>query len=130
MLARLEQQIPGTIALVMSDPDAEVVLDPTAGKQMPDLVGRRVTLDVVADARGVDLRMLSDSLVERAKKIDAAVGVVFPTVLAVENDAHQRRPLTGVAPCGSTDRFQLADEVVGSMLRLETLVVKADLVAH
>ena len=78
----------------------------------------------------MDLRMLGDSLVERAEKIDAAVGIVFPAVFAVEYDAHQRRPMAGVAARGAADGFQLADKIVGRVLRLVALVMEADLVAH
>ena len=61
--------------------------------------------------------MLDDAAIKRAEEIDAAVGIVFPAVFAVENDAHQRRPLAGVGGRGAADRFQLAHEIVDRVLR-------------
>ncbi len=74
--------------------------------------------------------MLGDPFVERAEEINAAVRIVFPAVLAVEDNAHQRRPVAGIAAGCSADGLQLADEIVGRVLRLVALVVEADLVAH
>ena len=74
--------------------------------------------------------MLHHPAIDAAEEIDAGVGIVFPAVLAVENDAHQRGPVAGVAAGGVADGLQLADEIVHRLLRRVALVVEADLVAH
>ena len=56
--ARLEQQVPGPVALGMADPDAEIVADPTAGEQVADLVGgRMLARDSRCTRTGLILRM-------------------------------------------------------------------------
>ena len=74
--------------------------------------------------------MVREAAVQASQEVDAAVVIVFPAVLAVENDAHQRGAMAGVAARRVADPLQLADEVVHRMLGHEALVVEPDHVAH
>ena len=71
-----------------------------------------------------------DAAIHAPQKVDARVGIVFPAVLAVEDDANQRGPVAGVAAGGVADGLELADEVAHGVLGRVALVVEADLVAH
>ena len=53
MFARVVQQIPGRAVFVVSDPDGEVVRDPTAGEQAVDAVGRGMFAKMIADAKAL-----------------------------------------------------------------------------
>src|SRR5262245_43806252 len=97
VLPRLVHQIPRAIALVMADPDAEVVLDPTAREEMSDLVGRGMWVQIISDARRAELWVAGDACIQLPQELDAATGVVLPAVFAVEHDADQGRPMAGVA---------------------------------
>ena len=130
MLPGLVQRVPGAVALGMSDPDAEIVPDPTAGEKVAEFVGGRVVVQIIADPHRLDLRMSHHAAVNVAEEIDPGVGIVFPAVLAVEDDADQRRPMAGVAAGRAADGFQLADEIIDRLLRRIALIVEADLVAH
>ena len=74
--------------------------------------------------------MLRHAAIHAPQKLDARVRIIFPAILAVEDDAHQRGPVSGVAARGVADRLELADEVVHRVLGYKTLVVETDLVAH
>ena len=76
---------------------------------------------------GLDARIARHALVERAEERDAAVGVVFPAVLAVEDDRDERRR---VVPAGVADGVQLAQEVGRGDRPGTALVVEPDLVRH
>ncbi len=74
--------------------------------------------------------MLHDAAIEAAKELDAGVGIVFPAVFAVENDAHQGGPAAGVALGGGADGLDAADKIGHRLFRRVAIVVEADLVAH
>ena len=90
-------------------------------------VVRRMLAEELADRHRPDPRVADRALVERAEERDAAVGVVFPAVLAVEDDRDERRR---VVPAGVADGVQLAQEIVGGGRAGAALVVEADLVGH
>ena len=120
----------GAVAFGMADPDTEVVLDPTAGEEVRQFVGGRMLFQVVANSDGRDIGVTCHPTIERLEEIDAAARIVFPAVLAIENDAHQGGAVSRVAAGCMGDRLHLGQEIVHGMLGLITLVMEADLVAH
>ena len=126
-LAGRVQGVPGAVVLVVADPDGEVVADPAPGEEARQGVGRRVLAEELPDRHGRDALVARGVLVEGAEERDAAVGEVFPAVLAVEDDGHESR---GVVPAGVADGVQLAEEVGGGDLAGAALVVEADLVGE
>src|SRR5262249_15798688 len=83
------QGVPGGVVLLLGDPDGEVVPDPATGEQPREGVPGRVLFQEVAALHRADLGALAAALVEGAQEDHAAVGVVLPAVLAVEDDADQ-----------------------------------------
>src|SRR5580704_9852822 len=96
---------------MVADPDREVVGDPTSGKQAADAVGGRLALEIIADALGPDLGILNAIAIKRAKEPHAAVRVLLPTVLAIENHRNKRAAPGVVRLDGPADRQELADHV-------------------
>ena len=87
-------------------------------------------MQVIADADRFDLGKRVDTRRYRLReKIDAAVGIIFPAIFTVENDADQRRSAPRW-PCGVADGLDLAEEVVDRLIGLVALIMKADLIAH
>ena len=76
---------------------------------------------------GPDARIAGHALIERAEEGDAAVGVILPAVLAVEDHRDERRR---VVPAGVADRVQLAQEIARGGRPGTALVVEPDLVRH
>ena len=97
---------------------------------MIELVGGRMLLDVVAYADRLDVGMSGDPAVERAEEIDTGIGIVFPAILPVENEAQECRSMAGVAAGGLPHRFHLGEEVIDGVVRLVALILESDLVAH
>src|SRR3972149_6539208 len=69
-----KEEIPGPVAFRMPDPEAEVVLDPTAGKQVAELVAGRIAGEVIADADRLDARVLQDAAGQPPPEHDAGHG--------------------------------------------------------
>ena len=111
----------------MADPDREIVADPASREQPGEGVGRRVLFEKLAHRDRPRCGALRDPLVQRAQKRDAAVGIVFPAILAVQDHRDERSP--GFAG-RLADRAQLAHEVAGGHRPGAPLIVKADLVRH
>ena len=119
--------VPAPIVFRMTDPDCEVVADPASREQPRQGVLRRVPADELAGLHRLDARITRHALVERAQKRHTAVGIVFPAVLAVQNDRDER---CRVVPAGVANGVQLAQEICRGVRPGTALVVKADLVRH
>ena len=127
VLAGAVQRVPGGVVLFVADPDGEVVVDPAAGEQPRQRVAWRVLAQEFADRDGPHARRRRAALVQLAQELHAAAGVVFPAVLAVQDDADQGR-------LGAVDRLadvvQVPHEILGRGHRLAALVVEADGIAE
>src|SRR5205823_3443797 len=104
------QGIPAAVVLGMSDPDGEIVADPAPGVEPLQRALRRMLAEEFADADRPDPRVADRPLVDRAEERDAAVRIILPTVLAVEDDRDNGRR---VVPAGLADGQHLAEEVGG-----------------
>ena len=98
--SRVVQQVPGGAVLVVADPDGEVVRDPTPGEEPRRSCRWR---DARRDARTSAPAGCSVSCVRPryscAQERHAAVGIVLPAVLAVEDD---RAPAPAVPALAAT----------------------------
>src|SRR5437016_9976693 len=72
---------------LVADPDTEVRVCPRTGRQ-PVQGLHRHTPARFGKGHRFKSRIVADSLVNQTKKIAAAVGVVIPGVLAVQNDGN------------------------------------------
>ena len=90
-------------------------------------LARRVLGEELVDPDRADPRVARGALVQRAEERDAAVGVVLPAVLAVEDHRDQRGR---VVAAGVADGVDLAEEVGGGDRSGAALVVEPHLVGH
>ncbi len=104
------QRVPAPVIFGMADPDGEVVADPASGEQVVQRIVRGMVAEKLADLDRPDLPVAGGGLVERTEERHPAVRVVFPAVLAVENDRDERRRIMAA---GVADRRHLAHEVGG-----------------
>ncbi len=90
-------------------------------------VARRVAIQKLPNGRRSDVACRGAALVERPQKRHAAAGIVFPTILAVEDHADQcgLRPIDCLA-----DAAESHGEVVGGSHRVVALVMEPDQIAQ
>ncbi len=74
--------------------------------------------------------MLHAAAIECPQETDAAVGIVFPAVLAVENDGDQRSAARIVGFDRATDRQEFPHHVAGGLLGVAALIVETDQVGE
>ncbi len=85
--ARLAEQLPRAILLLLTDPDVEVAADPRAGVERGHLPDGRVMREIILDRAAVEPRGIGlDAAIQRAQKRLAAVAECLPRILAVENE--------------------------------------------
>ena len=119
--------VPALVVFGMADPDREIVADPASREQPGQRVGRGMLAHELAGLDRSDSVIPRCTLVEGAEEGNAAVGIVFPAVLAVEDHRNDR---CGALAAGVTDGVQLAEEVTRGHGAGTALVVEADLVRH
>ena len=129
-LARLVEQIPRGVILGVTDPDAEVVVDPTPREQVRNVIGRRELADVILDSDRLHVRARDATAVERSQELNASIREVLPAVLAVQDDRDECRSSRVVWCRREANRVDLAQQIVGRMLRVGPLILKANQVAE
>ncbi len=125
--AGAQQLGPGLVVFLGADPDIEVGVDPGAREDVVQRL-RRHQAERLAGGDGAKSRVVADALVEFAEERAAVEVIVFPRILAVEDDGHE-----GVAAGGQNARAILADavqEIGGGMGRFHLGIDEADQVAH
>ena len=126
-LARARQVLPGAVVLFGSDPDVEIRADPGAREDVVEWL-RLYLGQPLAHGERVNLRVGRDASIELAEKGTPVRVVVFPGVLAVQNDGYER-----VAAAGENAPAVLADavqEVPRRLGRAHALVDEPDEVAQ
>src|ERR1019366_7756043 len=103
--AGAQQLGPGLVVFLGADPDIEVGVDPGAREDVVQRLGRHQA-EGFAGGEGAQPRVVANTLVEFAQEGAAVVVIVFPGVLAVQDDGHQ-----GVAAGGQNAGAVLADAV-------------------
>src|SRR3989344_4540974 len=112
----------------MADPDFEVVVDPRTGEQPGNPFLRRVLSEIVGDARRPDQRIAPEAAVEGIEKLLAAVMVIFPGVLAVEDDGDEiAPPVLGKA---NADIVKMESKISHRVLDPPAVIDKTDLVRN
>src|SRR5207244_9953523 len=91
VLPGLVQRIPSRVVFLVTNPDGKVVIDPASRKQFGQGVAWRKALQISSHAVWQNVRRAHAALIEGAKKDRSAIGIMFPAILAVENDADQGR---------------------------------------
>src|SRR5690606_31246555 len=75
VLAGAMNRVPGTVVLLMTNPDREVVRDPTAGEQLVDAVPRGVLIEVLQHRDGLNVLAADGALIHVPQESDTAVRV-------------------------------------------------------
>src|SRR5712671_4383890 len=87
----------------------------------------RLFAHVIAEANTPQAGRARAALIKCAEKRNAALGVMFPAVFAVEDDANQGG-LMGID--GLADAVEVSEEVIGGLHAGTALVVEADHIAE
>src|SRR4029434_9743293 len=86
----MEEIVPGAIVFGGADPDVEVGGDPGAGCDRVQVVDVVVASNGFGDGDGFESRRGLQGVVEAPQAVTARLGIIFPCVLAVENDGDDR----------------------------------------
>src|SRR3989338_8240428 len=90
------QQIPGAILVMGADPGREITIHPTARYYARQFMhmradgSRRARLQIIAVGSGVNIGVRFKSGVQLIQEVETVVGIKFPGVFAIEDDADDR----------------------------------------
>src|SRR5688572_4361767 len=122
--ARALERAPGTRVRGLTDPHAVVRVDPRPRVQRRELDLRRVLIEEVAHAHGLEAVVRLERPIEAAKEVVPVVRVALPRVLTVEDDRGEPRATVLGQPLARA--LELPQEVADRVVRAHLPVGEAD----